>query len=215
MWLWHEHFAKSKRAILLSLLKVLTSSVSCDWRQCALWRFPSLDFVLYSVQSTRLVSVVYKSIYHFWNRVWYLFALTACLYFAKNRSSVMFALCVFETKWCIMTFLFLTELGMGMVGVVRNDLARQYQQKLSALELKRVEVMRLNQDFESKMRNKEVSHSSRKWLFASVSLSLSASVAVCLSVCPSLSLPLPLPPSLSVYLCIYLSIRLSVYPPVC
>jgi hypothetical protein len=39
----------------------------------------------------------------------------------------------------------------------RNDLARQYQEKMSALELKRVEVMRLSQDFESKMRGKEVS----------------------------------------------------------
>ena len=116
--------------------------------------------------------------------------------------------------------LFLTELGMGMVGVVRNDLARQYQQKLSALELKRVEVMRLNQDFESRMRNKEVSYSSRKWLFASVSVSLPLrlSASVCLSVCPSLSLRLSLSPpplSVSMYLCIYLSIRLSVYPPVC
>ena len=125
-----------------------------------------------------------------------------------------------------MSFLFLTELGMGMVGVVRNDLARQYQQKLSALELKRVEVMRLNQDFESKMRNKEVSYSSRKWLFASVSVSLplclsasvSVSVSVCLSVCLSLYVCLsvclsvsPPPPSLSLSQCIYVSICLSVY----
>ena len=107
--------------------------------------------------------------------------------------------------------LFLTELGMGMVGVVRNDLARQYQQKLSALELKRVEVMRLNQDFESRMRNKEVSYSSRKWLFASVSVSLPLrlSASVCLSVCPSLSLRLSLPPPPQ---CIYVSMYLSVYP---
>ena len=40
--------------------------------------------------------------------------------------------------------------------IFRNDLAHQYQQKLSALELKRTEVMRLNQDFEAKMRSKEV-----------------------------------------------------------
>ena len=108
--------------------------------------------------------------------------------------------------------LFLTELGMGMVGVVRNDLARQYQQKLSALELKRVEVMRLNQDFESRMRNKEVSYSSRKWLFASVSVSLPLrlSASVCLSVCPSLSLRLSLSPPPSQ--CIYVSMYLSVYP---
>ncbi|KAL8564067.1 hypothetical protein ACOMHN_034544 [Nucella lapillus] len=41
------------------------------------------------------------------------------------------------------------------VDLQKNDLARQYQQKLSALELKRVEVMRLSQDFESRMRGKE------------------------------------------------------------
>ncbi|KAK7111931.1 trichohyalin-like isoform X2 [Littorina saxatilis] len=41
------------------------------------------------------------------------------------------------------------------VDLKKNDLARQYQHKLSALELKRVEVMRLSQDFESRMRNKE------------------------------------------------------------
>ena len=102
---------------------------------------------------------------------------------------------------------------MGMVGVVRNDLARQYQQKLSALELKRVEVMRLNQDFESKMRNKEVSHSSRKWLFASVSVSLPLCLCRCLSLCLSVSLsPSPPPPlslSVSMYLSVYPSISLS------
>ncbi|KAK7489125.1 hypothetical protein BaRGS_00019639 [Batillaria attramentaria] len=41
------------------------------------------------------------------------------------------------------------------VDLQKSDLARQYQQKMSALELKRTEVMRLNQDFEAKMRAKE------------------------------------------------------------
>ncbi|KAL8619183.1 hypothetical protein ACOMHN_049965 [Nucella lapillus] len=36
-----------------------------------------------------------------------------------------------------------------------NDLNRQYEHKMSALDLKRVEVMRLSQDFETKMRTKE------------------------------------------------------------
>ena len=39
---------------------------------------------------------------------------------------------------------------------VRSNLARQYRTKAEALQLKKVEVERLNQEFESKLRRKEV-----------------------------------------------------------
>ena len=38
----------------------------------------------------------------------------------------------------------------------RSDLARSYRAKLSEMELKQTEVMRISQDFENKMRQKEV-----------------------------------------------------------
>ncbi|XP_076458862.1 uncharacterized protein LOC143292457 isoform X1 [Babylonia areolata] len=53
-----------------------------------------------------------------------------------------------------------------------NDLARQYQQKLSALELKRVEVMRLSHDFESKMRSKEEEQHKLKSELAELAITL-------------------------------------------
>lgn len=52
-----------------------------------------------------------------------------------------------------------THLSYFYLHYIRGDLSRQYQQKLSALELKRSEVMRLSQDFESKLRAKEVLYS--------------------------------------------------------
>ncbi|XP_033742721.1 trichohyalin-like isoform X2 [Pecten maximus] len=39
--------------------------------------------------------------------------------------------------------------------VQQSDLARQYRSKMSEMELKRIEVLRMNQEFESKMRQKE------------------------------------------------------------
>lgn len=53
-----------------------------------------------------------------------------------------------------------------------TDLSRQYQQKMSALELKRVEVMRLNQDFESRMRAKEEEQHKLKNELAELAISL-------------------------------------------
>ena len=38
----------------------------------------------------------------------------------------------------------------------RSDLARTYKAKLGEMELKQTEVMRLSQDYENKMRKKEV-----------------------------------------------------------
>ena len=38
----------------------------------------------------------------------------------------------------------------------RNDLARQYRTKVSELELRRIELNRINEEFEAKMRRKEV-----------------------------------------------------------
>jgi len=44
-----------------------------------------------------------------------------------------------------------------LIGVIfRSDLARSYKSKMSEMELKQVELMRLSQDFETKMRQKEV-----------------------------------------------------------
>ena len=40
--------------------------------------------------------------------------------------------------------------------VYRSDLARNYKAKMSEMELKQIELLRLNQEFESKMRQKEV-----------------------------------------------------------
>ena len=38
----------------------------------------------------------------------------------------------------------------------RSDLARQYRTKMSEMELKRIETNRLNEEFEAKIRKKEV-----------------------------------------------------------
>jgi hypothetical protein len=38
----------------------------------------------------------------------------------------------------------------------RSDIARKYKAKKSEIELKRTELMRLNQEYETKMRSKEV-----------------------------------------------------------
>ena len=46
--------------------------------------------------------------------------------------------------------------GIHLFFYNRSDIARQYKAKMSEIELKRIELMRLNQEFESKMRSKEV-----------------------------------------------------------
>ncbi|XP_076454230.1 uncharacterized protein LOC143289165 [Babylonia areolata] len=53
-----------------------------------------------------------------------------------------------------------------------TDLNRQYQQKMSALDLKRVEVMRMSQDFETKMRAKEEEQHRLKSELAELAISL-------------------------------------------
>lgn len=53
----------------------------------------------------------------------------------------------------------------------RTDLARKYRTKMSEIELKRVEVMRLSTEFEAKLRQKEVRCSIATCIFNCLALS--------------------------------------------
>ena len=49
---------------------------------------------------------------------------------------------------------------VNYAGTSRSDLARQYRTKMSQMEIKRIETGRLNEEFEAKIRKKEVGFTS-------------------------------------------------------
>ena len=56
--------------------------------------------------------------------------------------------------------------------LLRNELARQYRTKMSELELRRIELQRLTEEFDSKMRRKEEEQFKLKAELAELAISL-------------------------------------------
>ena len=73
----------------------------------------------------------------------------------KTQNKTLNMICVFVdcvNVYCMNRFSY----DVADVLHFRSDLARSYRAKLSEMELKQTEVMRISQDFENKMRQKEV-----------------------------------------------------------
>ena len=63
---------------------------------------------------------------------------------------------VYNAVWYVKYFVAFYSKMLQSSHNFRSDLARQYKAKMSEMELKRSEVARMSQDYESKMKTKEV-----------------------------------------------------------